>query len=220
MKEIIDFLAKLEANNNKEWFDENRKTYQKVREQFLQLTDLLIHEIHTLDPEISFQDPKKCVFRIFRDLRFSKDKRPYKTNFGAFIARDGRKSGNPGYYIHIQPGASFIGGGIFMPDAPRLKAIRNDIYNNPAELLEIIEEPNFKNHFKLYDDDKLKTAPKGFPKDFEHIDLLRYKSFAPVKEINDKQLLSSDFFELLINSFGIITPLNHYINHVISPILK
>ncbi len=220
MKEILDFLAKLEANNNKEWFDKNRGAYQKVREQFIQLTDLLIHEVHAFDSEISFQDPKKCVFRIFRDLRFSKDKRPYKTNFGAFIARDGRKAGNAGYYIHIQPGASFIGGGIFMPDAPRLKAIRNDIYNNPAELLEIIEDVDFKKHFKLYDGDKLKTAPKGFPKDFEHIDLLRYKSFSPLKEISDKELLNPGIFELIINSFKIIMPLNHYLNHVIGHNLK
>ncbi|MDA3816872.1 MAG: DUF2461 domain-containing protein [Prolixibacteraceae bacterium] len=220
MKEILDFLAALEANNNKEWFDKNRKTYQNMRQQFLQITDLLIHEIHAFDPEIPFQDSKKCVFRIFRDLRFSKDKRPYKNNFGAFIARDGRKGGSPGYYFHIQPGASFIGGGLFMPDAPKLKAIRNDIYNNPEEFLEIIEEADFKKDFKLFDGDKLKTAPKGFPKDFEHIVLLRYKSFSPLMEITDEQLLSTDIFELIIRSFKTIIPLNHYLNYVIDHNLK
>ncbi|MDA3880210.1 MAG: DUF2461 domain-containing protein [Prolixibacteraceae bacterium] len=220
MRDIVEFLSALEANNNKEWFDNNRETYQDVRVQFLQFTDLLIHEIRSFDPQVPYTDPKKCVFRIFRDMRFSKDKRPYKNNFGAFISRDGRKGGNPGYYLHIQPGASFVAGGLFMPDAPKLKAIRNDIFNNPDDLLEIIEDSEFKNSFTLFDGDNLKTAPKGFPKDFKHIDLLRHKSFAPLMPLRDEQLFSPDIFELIISAFKKITPLNHYLNNIIDHYTK
>lgn len=215
MKEILHFLETLQSNNNKAWFDANRENYQQLRQKFLQITELLIHEIRSFDQQIPYQDPRKCVFRIFRDLRFSKDKLPYKNNFGAFIARDGRKGGNPGYYLHVQPGASFIAGGLFMPDAPRLKAIRNDIYQNPYDLLEIIEDSEFKNSFTLFDDDKLKTAPKGFPKDFEYIDLLRYKSFSPMMPLSDEQLLSPDMLNTVVSGFKHLAPLNHYLNHVI-----
>lgn len=215
MKEIIDFLSKLEKNNNREWFDENRDTYQACRLKVLHITEVLINEIRSFDPELPFIDPKKCVFRIFRDVRFSKNKQPYKTNFGAFIARDGRKGGNPGYYFHIQPGASFIGGGVYMPEPSKLKAIRTEIFNHPQDLLELLEEPDFKKSFQLYGDDKLKTAPKGFPKDFEHIDLLRYKSYAPFMNVPDSVLLGDDVIEFILNQFKLLSTFNHYLNHAI-----
>lgn len=220
MKEILRFLEALQSNNNKAWFDANRENYQEVRQKFLQITELLIHEIRSFDHQIPFQDPRKCVFRIFRDLRFSKEKIPYKDNLGAFIARDGRKGGNPGYYLHIQPDASFIAGGLYMPDATRLKAIRNDIYQNPYDLLEILEDEAFSRMFTLFDGDKLKTAPKGFPKDFEHIDLLRYKSYSPMMPISNEQLLSPDILNIVVSGFRKITPLNLYLNHVIDQKLK
>lgn len=215
MKEIYNFLKTLEANNNKEWFDQNRESYQSTRQQFIHLTEILTNEIRSFDPTIPFLDPKKCVFRIFRDVRFSRDKTPYKSNYGTFIASEGRKGGSPGYYFHIQPGNSFLGGGVYMPEADKLKAIRTEIYNNADEFLELISNKKFKETYTLYSDDKLKTAPKGFPKDFEHIDLLRYKSFAASCSISDKQLLAPDLIDVMIAKFKILTPFNHFLNHAI-----
>ena len=134
-------------------------------------------------------------FRIFRDVRFSKDKRPYKTNFGAFIAKGGRKSMNPGYYFHIEPSGSFVGGGVYMPPAEPLQAIRNYISENGAEFLEIINDNKFKKVYPEMYDDKLKTAPKGFPKDHEFIDLLRYKSFVFSKELDNSEISSDKLVE-------------------------
>lgn len=215
MKEIYNFLSQLEKNNNKEWFDKNRDTYQKVRQQVIHITEILINEIRTFDSQIPITDPKKCVFRIFRDVRFSKDKRPYKTNFGAFIARDGRSAGNPGYYFHIDPTGSFLGGGIYMPEPPKLKAIRTEIYSNPQDFIDLLEEPEFKKNFELYTGDKLKTAPKGFPKDFEHIDFLRYKSYAPTMKIPDETLFDEDIIDFIVSKFSLLSPMNHFLNYAI-----
>lgn len=215
MKEIYEFLIALNENNNREWFDANRETYQKTRNQFINLTDVLINEIRSFDRELPFLDPKKCVFRIFRDVRFSKDKRPYKTNYGTFIAKDGRKGGSPGYYLHIQPGELFLGAGIYMPDADRLKAIRTEIYNHPQDFIDLIEEPDFSNNFKLYDGDKLKTAPKGFPKEFENIDLLRYKSYFGSISISEEKLFSPDIVDFVIDHYRLLMPLVHFLNDAI-----
>lgn len=215
MKEIYDFLTQLEHNNNKEWFNENRANYQSTKEQFLHLSEILINEIRTFDSEIPSLDPKKCMFRIFRDVRFSKDKTPYKTNYGTFIARDGRKEGNPGYYIHIQPGRSFLGGGIYMPEPHKLKAIRTEIYSYPSDFIDLIEEPEFKNTFRLFNNDKLKIAPKGFPKDFEHIDFLRYKSYAPLMDVSDEQLFDSNLIDFIVSKFKLVAKFNQYLHSAI-----
>ena len=128
MDEILNFLKDLEANNTREWFDQNKDRYDKTRRQFLAVAEILIHEIRKFDEEIPLLNPKDCVFRIFRDVRFSKDKSPFKSNYGCFIARGGKKSGFAGYYLHIQPGECFISGGIYMPSPEHLQAIRQEIY--------------------------------------------------------------------------------------------
>jgi uncharacterized protein (TIGR02453 family) len=215
MREICDFLKGLNENNNKEWFDNNKANYQRTKAKFLHITDILINEIRSFDSEIPAMDAKKCMFRIYRDVRFSNDKRPFKTNYGTYIAKAGRSGGNPGYYFQIEPGNSFIGGGIYMPDPDKLKAIRTEIYNHPDDFLELIEEPEFKQSFKLYDEDKLKTAPKGFPKDFEHIDLLRYKSYATLMMITDEQLFQPDIIDLIVDKFRLMTRFNQFLNYAI-----
>ena len=216
MKEIYDFLTNLEANNNREWFDENRDIYQKTRSQFLHLTEVLINEIRSFDNEIPFLDPKKCVFRIFRDVRFSNDKRPYKSNYGTFISKDGRKGGSPGYYLHIQPGELFLGAGIYMPEADRLKAVRTEIFNHPQDFIELVEDPDFKNHFELYEGDKLKTAPKGFPKEFEHIDLLRHKSYFGSAKIPKEKWFEPDIVDFIVERYRLLTPFVHFLNYALS----
>jgi uncharacterized protein (TIGR02453 family) len=215
MRDIHNYLSDLAANNNKEWFAENRARYEHTREKFLYLTEVLINEIRDFDPAIGYQDPRKCMFRIYRDVRFSADKRPYKTNYGSYIARAGRSGGNPGYYFQVDPVDSFLAGGVFMPAPEMLKAIRTAIYNDPDSFIEIIEDEDFKPYFELYDKDKLKTAPQGFPKDWEHIDLIRYRSYSPFKQIGNDELLDEELLQMVIDSFRRIYRFNQFLYEAI-----
>jgi uncharacterized protein (TIGR02453 family) len=216
MREIYQFVSDLEQNNDKTWFGNNRDRYESTRSKFLYLTEVLINEIRSFDPEIGFLEPKNCMFRIHRDIRFSNNKAPFKTNYGSYIARGGRSGGNPGYYFQVQAnGQSFLSAGIYMPDAEKLKAIRNQIYEHPEAFLEIIHEPDFQSRFALFADDKLKTAPNGYPKDWEHIDLLRYKSYAPFRMIPDEELYDPSLVEHLVEDFSYLHRFNQFLYEAI-----
>lgn len=215
MEKILQFLTELAENNNKEWFHANRSVYEENRDKMLFITEVLINEIRKFDDSITALDPKDCMFRIFRDIRFSKDKRPYKTNFGSFIAKGGRKSMNPGYYFHIEPGNSFVGGGVYMPPAEPLKAVRNYLAGHGNEFLEIINEKSFRKYFPEMYDHKLKTAPKGFPKDHVYINLLRYKSFVFSKKLSDEDITGDKFLETTINSFKQLYRVNTFLSEAL-----
>jgi uncharacterized protein (TIGR02453 family) len=216
MENVLQFLKELSENNNREWFQANKKWYKQCRDKVTFLTDVLINELGKFDSEIKGIAPKDCVFRIFRDVRFSKDKRPYKTNFGSFICKGGRKSMNPGYYFHIEPGRSFLGGGIYMPPSETLKRIRNHMGEHADEFLEITKEPAFKKNFPEMYNDQLKTAPKGFPKDHEFIHLLKYKSFIFSKEIDDTVIKSDKYLELMVENFEELQPINSFLYEALS----
>lgn len=215
MVTVLEFLKELALNNNREWFQSNKKWYEESRNKFLFLTEVMINEIRKFDPEVPALSPKYCMFRIFRDVRFSNDKRPYKTNFGSFIAKGGRKSMNAGYYFHIEPDESFMGGGIYMPPAEPLKAVRNYIADHGDEFLKIINAPNFKKTYPTMYDDKLKTAPKGFPKDHEYIELLRYKSFIFSRRLPKDEIVGKNYIEQMVNSFQVLHPVNEFLNTAI-----
>lgn len=212
MEDVLKFLSQLSKNNTREWFDANRDWYKKSREKILFTTDLFINEIRKFDAEIPVMDPKECMFRIFRDVRFSDDKRPYKTNFGSFIAKGGRKSRNAGYYFHVEPGESFIGGGVYMPDKEPLKAIRQYISRFPDEFLEIINHPDFKAIYPEMYDHQLKTAPKDFPKDHPYIHLLRYKSFVFSAPLTNEELKNGKFIDKSVNAFNQLHKINSWLN--------
>jgi len=215
MNEILDFLKDLEANNSREWFDQNRTRYDVTRIQFLGVAADLISGIRQFDEEIPALNPMDCVFRIYRDVRFSKDKQPYKTNYGCFISRGGKKSGYAGYYLNVQPGECFVSGGIYMPSADFLHAIRQEIFYHPQDYLRIIENKEFKSTYTLQYYDKLKTAPKGYPKDWEHVELLKNRNYALGHPVEDKNLYAPDFVKNTIDLFKIIQPLNRYLNKAI-----
>ena len=215
MKQIIDFLKDLEENNTREWFDINRERYDLTRKQFLAITEILIHEIREFDNEIPVLNPKDCIFRIFRDVRFSHDKRPFKSNYGCFMARGGKKSGFAGYYLHIQPGECFLSGGIYMPPPEHLHAIRQEIYYHPQDFIPIIENPDFKATYTLDYSDKLKKAPKGYPKEWEHLELIKNRSYAVGHPVKEEELLAPDFLSRAIEIFKIIHPFNRYLNRAI-----
>jgi uncharacterized protein (TIGR02453 family) len=212
MHEVLNFLSELRENNNKEWFDQNRDCYEASRKKVLLLTERVIHEIAVFDPEIGVPDPKNCVFRIFRDVRFATDKTPYKTNMGSYIAKGGRKSVGAGYYIHIEPGASFVGGGSYVPPADALKAIRTEIFDRPEEFRQLITNDSFLKVYPEMYDDKLKTAPKGFPKDFAEIDLLKYKSYAFTCRIDDSTVASDAYPMKIVAALKELYPVNQFLN--------
>lgn len=207
----LDFLIYLKENNNKEWFDINRKLYKDISAEFKIFAQELILGISSFDNKVLNINPKDCVFRINRDIRFSTDKSPYKTNFGAFIVPGGKKSGNAGYYFHIEPNNCFIAGGIHMPAPDKLKLIRKNIYENFNDFKSIITEDNFVKNFKSISAERLINPPKGFPKDFEGIDFLKFKSFTVIKPIKETELnenILAKTFEL----FKTMKPFNDFLN--------
>jgi len=211
MDKVLQFLHELSENNNREWFNDNRNRYHENRDKIIFLIEILINEIKKFDPEIAGTNPKDCMFRIFRDVRFSKNKQPYKTNFGGFIAKGGRKSIYPGYYIHIEPKQSFAGGGVYMPEAVPLKTIRNYMAENAPDFREIINNVSFKKTFPGMFDHQLKIAPKGFPKDHEFIDLLRYKSFAFTNRMENKIVEGESFIEHTVQTFKELSNVNRFL---------
>ncbi|MEQ6118876.1 DUF2461 domain-containing protein [Reichenbachiella sp. MALMAid0571] len=216
LNDTLKFLSELNSNNTKEWFDANRKTYQARRSDFLELVDNIINDIAQFDESLAGVESKNCAFRINRDIRFSNDKTPYKTNFGALMGNMGKKSEGTGYYIHIKPQNSFVGGGIYMPAAEKLAAIRQEIDYNPEGLKQLIESEDFKSTFVDIKGDTLKTAPKGYPKDHPNIELLRFKSFYVIKNYSDKELVSGGFYKDAIETYKKAKKFNDYLNHALS----
>lgn len=220
MKDVLEFLKDLEANNTREWFDQHRERYEQTRTRFIQVAEELIHGIRQFDDEITQLKPKDCIFRIYRDVRFSKDKQPYKTNYGCFVSRGGKNSGYAGYYLNVQPGECFVSGGIYMPPPGFLHAIREEIFYHPKDYLRIIENVEFKSTYTLKYYDALKTAPKGYPKDWEHVDLIKNRNYAMGHPLDDKELYTPDFVSKVLRLFKIIQPLNQYLNKAIDENLK
>jgi uncharacterized protein (TIGR02453 family) len=216
MEKVIQFLQDLAVNNSREWFVQNRKQYEESRDKILFLTEVLINEIGKFDKDVSQTHPKDCVFRIFRDVRFSNDKRPYKTNFGSFMAKGGRKSMQAGYYFHIEPEASFVGGGLYMPPSDKLKMVRNYLAEHGDEFLEIINKKEFKSVYPEMYDDRLKTAPKGFEKDHEFIGLLRYKSFAFTTRVENDVVTGEKFIEFTVKAFRQLYEANRFLNDALA----
>jgi uncharacterized protein (TIGR02453 family) len=215
---ILDFLTQLKLNNNREWFLENKKWYDASKKEVENFVTEMIATVSAIDACVQTPVMKDCVFRIFRDVRFGADKSPYKTNFGAFIARGGRKSSFPGYYFHFEPGECMLAGGVYMPEPGTLKMLRNEVYYQSAELKGILENPSFKKYFpQLGDFDKLKKAPKDFPADFADIDLLKYRSYIVSQNIPDAVVLSSEnYTKLVMDMIKELQPFMAFLNRAIS----
>jgi uncharacterized protein (TIGR02453 family) len=172
----LTFLRDIKKNNNREWFLENHARYLAAKDDFESVVDKLIKELAKVNPPLARLKVKDCVFRIYRDVRFSKNKTPYKTNFGAYFAEGGKKSVKAGFYIQLEPGASFAAGGSWMPEAAELKKIRQEIDYNHDDLIKLLKKPSFKKMFELADY-KIKTSPKGYDISNPAIDHLRQTSF-------------------------------------------
>ncbi|HNX89252.1 MAG TPA: DUF2461 domain-containing protein [Paludibacteraceae bacterium] len=222
MKNILDFLSELKENNDRTWFNEHKNEYESARKEFEQICYSLILKIGVFDEDIKHVDVKDCVFRIYRDIRFSNDKTPYKTHFGAFIASaGGRKSNRGGYYLHLDPAGSFLSVGVWCPPPAVLKAIRQSIYYNIEEFNEIRSDKDFIRLFKnsFYEEDKLKTVPQGFSKDFKDAELLKLKHFLVSYDLDQNMLFSNDFVSEIASiaekSYPFIRFLNYTVDEVV-----
>lgn len=216
-KSTLVFLTKIKANNNRDWFEKNKGLYITAKEDVEKNIDEILNGIRKFDKRIPADlAAKKCVFRIYRDVRFSKDKRPYKNNLGASINPGGKKDMSPGYYIHVQPGASFIAGGMWMPEPPNLNKIRQEIDYNLKEFLKITNDKTFKKLFgTLSTEDSLVNAPKGYPKDHPAMEVIKLKSFIVVANLKDKELLDKNYVKTVISICKAMQPLNNFLQRAI-----
>ena len=215
-KSTLEFLKKLDKNNNKEWFDKNRTAFESAKKNIAEFTNELLKEMVKFEPSISSLIAKDCVFRIFRDVRFSKNKSPYKNNLGCYIAPGGKKSNYAGYYVHIQPnGQSFLAGGMYVPENDVLNKIRQEIDYNTIEFKKILEQKKFKALFGEIRGDKLKNPPKGYEKEHPEIELLKLKSFTVWHLLNDEALTQKDFVKKCAATFKELQKFNHFLNRAV-----
>jgi len=218
MRPYLPFLTALADHNSKEWMDTNKKWYLDTRAEFLEDVEVLLKGIGGWEPELLVFKAKDCVFRQNRDIRFSANKMPYKTNFGAYFSPKGKKSEGPGYYLQIQPGNSFIAGGIWMPMADTLKKIRKEIDYSGAELAKIEGRQDFKSLFGEIEGEKLKTSPRDYEADHEFIDYLRLKSFTVSAKIPDRDIESGNFINIALNGFQKMRPLQEFLSNAIEEV--
>lgn len=213
-KSGFDFLNALKKNNNRDWFNAHKATFEAEQNLMVVFAEALLQALSTHD-EIETPSGKKSLHRIYRDTRFSADKTPYKTNWSGHYRR-ATKYRRGGYYFHIEPGNTFIAGGFWGPNPADLKRIRDDIAFDAAPLRKVINSRTFKDTFGTLKGEQVKTAPKGYPADHEAIDLLRYKQFLLIKKFSDKEVLSEDFLKAVNQVFKNMRPFLDYMSEVLS----
>lgn len=217
MKEIYDFLWELRENNDREWFNAHKKRYVELKAWFDEWVGKLIEKTAGFDEEIEGLNVKDCVYRIYRDVRFSPDKSPYKTHFAAYLASPrGRNSQRAGYYVHLEPDGSLLGGGLYCPEPSLLKKLRQDIYDNIEEFTSILEEKEFAAEFAGIDaTDKLKKVPAPFPSDFPQGDLLKYKHYDIVTYKPDSFFTEKDAQAKIVDVFQKMYRFNRFLNYTV-----
>lgn len=224
MKETLAFLSELAANNNKFWFDEHRAWYQQCRERFIAFSTEYIRRLTEIDGTLQGLQPKDCIWRINRDIRFSADKRPYKEWFGVFPATGvpgqpktwGKKSMRGGYYVHIQPGQCMFAGGIWDPGKELLTALRKEIEANYEEVESIMGAPSWKKYFAQDFDTLwggLKKVPAGFDPEFKHADWLKHKAYTFSLPLSDEEVISPDFIDKIVDIATAAKPMNDFLNY-------
>lgn len=211
----LKFLKDLSKKNDRSWFENNRSRYEEAKTDFENFIQSVLDRFSKKDDDLKELVAKKCTFRINRDIRFSKDKSPYKTNFGASMNRGGKKSMYAGYYFHCEPGKSFVGGGLWMPMPPEMKKVRQEIDYNLDEFDSIVTSKKFKSVYKeLYtgDDVKLVKVPQGFDKDNPAAEYLKFKSWLAMKDLKDEELTSKDLLKKTTEAFETLQPMIKFLN--------
>ena len=212
--ETFDFLTQLKQNNHRDWFLEHKHLYETAHKNVLEFAGSLFDRMSETDNLVEVT-AKKMLFRIYRDIRFSKDKSPYKTGFSGRMKR-ATPYLRGGYYFHISPGNTVVAGGFWKPNAPDMKRIRNEIAADDTEIREIIADPVFKKTFGQLEGDQVKTAPKGFSKDHPAIDLIRYKQFLLRRSFSDKETLSKHFLDMAVETYQAMRPFFDYMSEVLT----
>jgi uncharacterized protein (TIGR02453 family) len=212
MESALKFLRALKENNDREWFNSNKEWFQQSSEMFKIFINHLIAGINEFDEFTGTVDSKDCIFRIYRDVRFSHNKEPYKTNFGAYITRGGRKGIYAGYYFHLQPEESFLSGGIYMAAPDIMKQIREDIDLYSDEFLAIVNEKKFAKTFSFFENEKLSRVPQGFDKNSPMAEYLKFKHITPYKMLSDKEICSSNLLSNALDTYKTLKPLNDFLN--------
>lgn len=212
----LKFLKDLKKNNNKPWFDKNRKVYEEAKADFAGFFQTIINQHGKKDSSVKNLLAKDCMFRINRDVRFSKDKSPYKDNMGAYMSRGGKKSVFAGYYFHCQPGRCFVGGGLWMPMPPELNKVRQEIDYNFNEFKKIIGSKKFKSVYGDLSRDSeyvLTRLPKGYETDNPAAEYLKLKSFVAIATLKDIDITSKDLVKKTVAAFEALQPLIEFINN-------
>lgn len=215
--DTLSFLKKLKINNNKDWFEANRQTYTTARQNVEEFVVEILKGLQKTDVGFGSLSPKSCMFRINRDVRFSKDKSPYKTNMGVYFNPAGKAVHTPGYYMHIEPGKCFAASGIWMPEAKELAKIRQEIDYNFDEFTSVVGNKAFLKIFSsgLATDEKLTRPPKGYSEDNPAIEFLKLKSFVVMKSITDDEVVDSKFPAKLVKIFEQATPFNRFLERAL-----
>ncbi|MBA4054595.1 MAG: hypothetical protein C0490_07780 [Marivirga sp.] len=215
---ILKFLKDLNKHNDRDWFEKNKPRYIDAKDSFELFVVDLYEEMVRFDESLAGLNPKKLTFRIYRDVRFSKDKSPYKKNMSAAFSSVGKGMGTPGYYFHVEPGnKSFVGVGLFMPVPENLAKIRQEIDYSGGQLQKIFNEKKFKKYYgKFWDEDKLKTAPKGYAKDHPYVEWLKLKSFIVTHELKDSEVMDKKFMKNVVEVSKAAKPLNDFLTEAIS----
>jgi uncharacterized protein (TIGR02453 family) len=213
----LKFLSGLKKNNNKPWFDANRKAYETAKADFAGLVEAVITAAAKFDPSIGHLKAKECMFRINRDVRFSKDKSPYKTNMGASFNKGGKKIAGAGYYFHCEPGGNnFIAGGIYMPMPPDLAKVRQEVDYNWKDFKKILSAKPFKDCFgdlEKTGDMTLSRPPKGYEAENPAIEYIKLKSFIATSKLSDAEMISKDLVKTITKYFKAALPLVEFVNH-------
>ncbi|HEX9979393.1 MAG TPA: DUF2461 domain-containing protein [Flavobacterium sp.] len=218
-KDSLAFLADIRTNNNRDWFMANKKRYEQYKKDYHALVDDFLKAMVEKDPALRHLEIKDCTFRINRDIRFSKDKSPYKTNLAIWMSAGQKNTNLAGYYVHIEPGASFIAGGVYYPDAADLKKIRKEIAYFHEDLEKIVSDKKFKSEFKQLDrneENSLKSMPKGYEKEHPAAEFLKLKCFTATEKIDDKMLSDKDFVKKISEKLIILKPLNEFLNRALT----
>jgi uncharacterized protein (TIGR02453 family) len=209
LQHTLSFLEDLRFNNRRDWFEANRKRYEAARAAAESLVTEILAQFKPVE-DVGATAAKDCFFRLNRDVRFSKDKSPYKTNFGIVLGKGGRKTTGRSYYLNLEPGGTFIAAGIYDPSPEQLKQIRAAIAEDPTKLRKIINAKDFQQYFGGLKGDALKTAPKGYAADHPAIDLLKYKQFLAMHDVTDAEVLADDFAAHVVSVCKALKPLESY----------
>ncbi|MGM9826115.1 MAG: DUF2461 domain-containing protein [Paludibacteraceae bacterium] len=215
MQSILSFLSQLAVHNDREWFNAHKAEYQACHSRFVDFSTEFIRRFGEYDPTVRDLQAKDCIWRIYRDIRFSKNKAPYKEWFGVFVAaQGGRHSQRGGYYIHLQPGHCLFSGGIWDPNKELLKALRKEVEANYEEVEEIMQAPEFSRFFGDFDtDNMLKKVPMGFDPNFVHVDWLKRKSYTFTCMLSDDEVCAPDFMDKAIEIARAAIPMNNFLNY-------